>query len=683
MNSIKRYRVLCVVMLTVLLCACSKSDVGSIGEEPIDNNISIATRSTDSFTEGEVLCLENLTEEKSAKYTFSGDLWSSDAPLAWADDADQPIELIGYIEKEGASSSSVVLGDVSTSVYQQDELDSSDFLYYYNAAALRGSSSAIDIDIEHKMAKVVIYVSLEDSPVVKALSISSPTSMTFENGEWSPSTDKLTVVAHKEGNTHTCYVIPNSWETPQVSIALEGGETITATYGSAISLVAGNEYSIAIRTSDDGTTAEFAGSFTVQDWQETTNLGSSSSSLLWDGSIADGYGGGTGTVSDPYLINTPNELAYLAYYVNTTADDNATEADNATLKTTSYQNKYFKLTADIDLNNIPWTPIGNDAYASFGGAFDGGGHTIYNLNIDTSEDSAAYTGLFGSYTAPATLVGVLSDLTLDNPTVVASGTYCAALVGYSLNNLTLSNCSVVGGTISNTSGANNKYVGAIIGQATQYANSIIECKVIGTTVKGSGVHRVGGLAGRVYSQIPVVGCVVSNVTIENIASTSSANYCTGGLIGELPVGTTATTISTIVGCSVSGTMNCGKSYAGGFIGHSVSYPSIIGCYSTMELTGESDYIGGFIGVNKVELSHSDINTLINASYTTWQGGSAIGVVYDSAVASPLDGDNNGSIKVNDIGADEAELMNSAISSAGYDYQYIISSKYEGLPYEIQ
>ena len=32
----------------------------------------------------------------------------------------------------------------------------------------------------------------------------------------------------------------------------------------------------------------------------------------WDGTAADGFAGGSGTVSDPYLISTPSQLAYFA-----------------------------------------------------------------------------------------------------------------------------------------------------------------------------------------------------------------------------------------------------------------------------------------------------------------------------------------------------------------------------------
>ncbi|MBR4721343.1 MAG: hypothetical protein IK057_06235, partial [Clostridia bacterium] len=56
---------------------------------------------------------------------------------------------------------------------------------------------------------------------------------------------------------------------------------------------------------------------------------------VWDGSIADGFESGTGTESDPYIIKTASQLAYLAQSVNSG---------------TTYEGQYIKLANDIVLN---------------------------------------------------------------------------------------------------------------------------------------------------------------------------------------------------------------------------------------------------------------------------------------------------------------------------------------------
>ena len=80
---------------------------------------------------------------------------------------------------------------------------------------------------------------------------------------------------------------------------------------------------------------------------------------VWDGSVATDFASGTGTEADPYQIATAAQLAYLAQQVN---------AGN------QYEGQYFKVTNDLDLNDLEWTPIGNGTY-DFSGFFDGGEHS--------------------------------------------------------------------------------------------------------------------------------------------------------------------------------------------------------------------------------------------------------------------------------------------------------------------
>ena len=54
----------------------------------------------------------------------------------------------------------------------------------------------------------------------------------------------------------------------------------------------------------------------------------------WDGIVDNSFNSGTGTQEDPYIISTPNELAYFALSM---------ENDN-------YEGKYIKLTKDIIIN---------------------------------------------------------------------------------------------------------------------------------------------------------------------------------------------------------------------------------------------------------------------------------------------------------------------------------------------
>lgn len=100
---------------------------------------------------------------------------------------------------------------------------------------------------------------------------------------------------------------------------------------------------------------------------------------------------GDGSKEKPYLISNDMELARLAHEVN-----NGTELQ-------MFSQKHFKLTKDIDLSKGLWTPIGTslgilnatDGHF-FAGKFDGDGHSVSNLLIKWSFNTAkeASWGLF-------------------------------------------------------------------------------------------------------------------------------------------------------------------------------------------------------------------------------------------------------------------------------------------------
>ena len=79
---------------------------------------------------------------------------------------------------------------------------------------------------------------------------------------------------------------------------------------------------------------------------------------------------GAGTENDPYLIGDVNDLYTFSEMANT-------------------ENKYFKLMADIDLDNSIWTPIATEANP-FKGDFDGNGHIIKNYRINLVTDKQSY-----------------------------------------------------------------------------------------------------------------------------------------------------------------------------------------------------------------------------------------------------------------------------------------------------
>ena len=128
-------------------------------------------------------------------------------------------------------------------------------------------------------------------------------------------------------------------------------------------------------------------------------------------------------------ITCAEELAWLAVQVN---------------GSDTYAGKYIRLTADIDLENIPWIPIGNKPSASvktqiFLGDFDGRGHKISNLKVSEAYNS----GLFGhvGYADLATKGASIKNLGIESGTVEATGgsAYAGGICG-TLSCAVIENC---------------------------------------------------------------------------------------------------------------------------------------------------------------------------------------------------------------------------------------------------
>ena len=85
---------------------------------------------------------------------------------------------------------------------------------------------------------------------------------------------------------------------------------------------------------------------------------------IWNGS-SDIWTKGAGTEASPYLIESAEQLAFIAEMVNGGV--------------TTYENTYFKLMTNIDLNNQTWVPIGASEERAFSGHIDGNNYMIFGV----------------------------------------------------------------------------------------------------------------------------------------------------------------------------------------------------------------------------------------------------------------------------------------------------------------
>lgn len=248
----------------------------------------------------------------------------------------------------------------------------------------------------------------------------------------------------------------------------------------------------------------------------------------WDGeSYTEPAKNGQGV----YLISSPDELMWF--------DKNAKMTDSA------------KLLADITINEdvsgsdatsqkYKWTPIGMDKTKAYTGNFDGNGHTISGLYINST---AVNTGLFG-YVGAA---GEIKNVTISDSVITSTQNYTGAVVGDSKGNIT--NCHTTATT--RVTGAN--YVGGIVGELDSNM-SLAQCSNAGE-VQGTGTSGyAGGIAGRVQS---------------NASNALTDSYNTGRITGVANVGGIAGHLYNgggIQNVYNTGSVSASKGVAGGIVG---------------------------------------------------------------------------------------------------------------------
>ena len=206
-----------------------------------------------------------------------------------------------------------------------------------------------------------------------------------------------------------------------------------------------------------------------------------------------------------FTITAPRQLAAL-HYLTANAVEMANAASNA-----KYSYATYKLAADIDLDNHPWTPIGQGFIAySLDGIFDGQGHTIRGMNI---------TGNYGVCGFFAAVGGVVKHLNVKGrvaPVFTASSqVYCGGIAGMVFGPGACIAFSSFEGTMAVTH-SNSIYAGGIAGQVGFYSyGQILSCYSVVTdmTLGGAGSHQKGGITGYIDKNSSVLkGCYWQTLT---------------------------------------------------------------------------------------------------------------------------------------------------------------------------
>jgi len=228
-----------------------------------------------------------------------------------------------------------------------------------------------------------------------------------------------------------------------------------------------------------------------------------------------------------YEIGTARQLAGLAELANVAA----TNSD--------FGDKYYKLTADINLTGA-WTPIGTSAAnQNFRGHFNGNGKIVKGLNVS---GSGSNRGLFGYINGGSVrnlgvegtvsgtqsvgdVVGYITGGSITNcySSVVVNGTSTTVggVAGYAENNSQITNCYATGAVTGNSS-----VVCGVVGTINR--SSITNCYATGAV---NGTNFAGGITnvstGTTGSSI--TNCVALN---PSITRTSGSNTIFGRVLGQ-------------------------------------------------------------------------------------------------------------------------------------------------------
>lgn len=328
------------------------------------------------------------------------------------------------------------------------------------------------------------------------------------------------------------------------------------------------------------------------------------------------FGGGDGSEENPYQItrlehlnNMRNRLDKHFILMNDldfSLDTDYMDIDNKTMWT----------------SGTGWTPVGTDL-SKFTGSFDGGGHTINGLMINSS---AKYAGLFGYIASGAEVKNII----LESVSIKSSnaGAYVGGLAGTSGGAVT--GCGVSGSVTGNYN------VGGLIGAVTgTVSNSYSTATVNGITVRGAKYklgYKGGGLVGLLsgtsaeitgsYSLGSIInfnfaGGLVGDATGSEIRNCYSTANLSGGVndIGGLVGTADAATISNCYALgSLESYLSCmSDACQGGLIGNVCNAATVEYCYSAGSVTGI--HPGGLIGT-----LDSTGNTLTDSFYDSGTSG---------------------------------------------------------------
>jgi hypothetical protein len=236
------------------------------------------------------------------------------------------------------------------------------------------------------------------------------------------------------------------------------------------------------------------------------------------------YGGGTGTLDDPYLIYDAEDLTLIGVYPQDLE-------------------KHYRLMADIDMEGVDFHGIGFGF--GFGGVFDGNGHVIRNYSVN---NDLPYSGLF----TVVLQTGILRNVVVEGfevSGVRSVGGLCGKNEGL------IEKCKASGRVYTVDGGKENTSWGGLAGR--NYGRIVESLSDIRLDVICDEMSQLGGFVGGNFGVIEKSGSLG-----EIVCSKKNGKYI-GGFMGSGGYDSKVYDCYSLVAVTVSGE---GCELVGGFAG---------------------------------------------------------------------------------------------------------------------
>ena len=487
--------------------------------------------------------------------------WTPESQALWKN-SQSPVDIFAYAPHIiGADDHTSV--DFSIPSNQVKGTSTADFLWYSKPGFVPAndlSDQKLNITFSHVLVKLKVNLTFGnefgDSHSVKDVILNGTSSKikcdlanrTVADLDQSSSND-ISMCNTKDG-VYEAIFFPGKGQksgSRMLTVVMSDNKAYNVTLDGDLELYGGYAYTMNVKVGKDRV---LAGNVNVIEWAEK-ELGEKDSYIeeysVWDGESTESITKGSGSESDPHLIESAAQLAGLAYNINN--NDNYV-----------YKGKYFKLMKDIDLASKPWTPIGNKTHFPHL-RLDGNGKSIINLKVDVGDGCA---GLFYWLSGTSsTEKSVVRNLTIRNADVKTGGRDAGVIVGF-----------------------------------TSFLD-IIDCRVDGAVTSA---YCAGGIVGS--GDPSIINCRADvNVTVNAPASTSlNISVAAGGLIGDISFNNDKD--NSITNCTVRGTVTVNSqdlresvdSHVGGVAGLAFANVSDCTSYADINSTFEKEvHVGGLIG----------------------------------------------------------------------------------------